>query len=189
MPPFIYLASSSPRRRELLRQIGVRYRLLRIAVDETPHSGEAPADYVARLALAKAKCGWQSLGRRQPAPVLGADTIVVYAGAMLGKPQHREHGLAMLAQLSGNEHQVLSAVALVSAAHQAIKVQTSRVRLRPLSVEECSAYWESGEPVDKAGAYAIQGQAATFISTLHGSYSGVMGLPLFETAELLRQLP
>ncbi len=187
MPPFIYLASSSPRRRALLRQIGVRYRLLRIAVDETPQVGETPAAYVTRLAMAKAQCGWRSLGRRIPAPVLGADTIVVCAGMMLGKPQHREQGLAMLAQLSGNEHQVLSAVALVSADFQASKLQTSTVYFRDLSAEECSAYWESGEPQDKAGAYAIQGHAASFISAIHGSYSGVMGLPLFETAALLRE--
>lgn len=187
MPPFIYLASTSPRRRQLLRQIGVRYRLLRGTVDETAHHHETPAQYAMRLAMAKAQHGWDSLGQRQLAPVLGADTVVVCDGTMLGKPANREQGLAMLAQLAGNQHQVLSAVAVVSAGHQAVTVQVSQVRFRQLDAAECAAYWESGEPCDKAGAYAIQGKAATFISELHGSYSGVMGLPLFETAALLRE--
>ena len=183
----IYLASASPRRRELLRQIGVSYRLLPVAVDETPLPEEIPAAYVARLAQAKAQTGLQILGRRKPYPVLGADTAVVIDGIILGKPNHRQEGLAMLALLSGREHQVLSAVALATATQNAVKVQESRVRFRQLTVAECEAYWNSGEPLDKAGGYAIQGRAAAFIAELHGSYSGVMGLPLFETAELLRQ--
>ncbi|MDQ5909839.1 MAG: dTTP/UTP pyrophosphatase [Pseudomonadota bacterium] len=187
MPNFIYLASASPRRRELLRQIGVSYRLLRIEVDETPGAGESPDDYVARLALAKAQFGCAALGRRQPAPVLGADTAVVVDDVILGKPRDREDGLAMLARLSGREHQVLSAVAVATSTRNAVKVQESRVWFRNLSPVECAAYWDSGEPRDKAGGYGIQGRAATFITHLHGSYSGVMGLPLFETAELLRE--
>ena len=187
MSAFIYLASTSPRRRELLRQIGVSYRLLRIEVDETPGAGESPDDYVARLALAKARAGCAALGRRQPTPVLGADTAVVVAGSILGKPGDREEGLAMLAQLSGREHQVLSAVALATPTRNAVKVQESRVRFRRLTLAECVTYWDSGEPRDKAGGYGIQGRAAAFIAELHGSYSGVMGLPLFETAELLRE--
>lgn len=183
----IYLASASPRRRELLRQIGVCYRLLPVAVNETPLPEEIPAAYVARLAQAKAQTGLQILGRRKPYPVLGADTAVVIDGIILGKPNHRSEGLAMLALLSGREHQVLSAVALATATQNAVKVQESRVRFRQLTVAECEAYWNSGEPLDKAGGYAIQGRAAAFIAELHGSYSGVMGLPLFETAELLRQ--
>lgn len=183
----IYLASASPRRRELLRQIGVSYRLLPVAVDETPLPEEIPAAYVARLAQAKAQTGLQILGRRKPYPVLGADTAVVIDGIILGKPNHRQEGLAMLALLSGREHQVLSAVALATAIRVTVKVQESRVRFRQLTVAECEAYWNSGEPLDKAGGYAIQGRAAAFIAELHGSYSGVMGLPLFETAELLRQ--
>lgn len=183
----IYLASASPRRRELLRQIGVSYRLLPVAVDETPLPEEIPAAYVARLAQAKAQTGLQILGRRKPYPVLGADTTVVIDGVILGKPNHRQEGLAMLALLSGREHQVLSAVALATATRDRVTVQESRVRFRQLTVAECEAYWNSGEPLDKAGGYAIQGRAAAFIAELHGSYSGVMGLPLFETAELLRQ--
>ena len=183
----IYLASASPRRRELLRQIGVRYRLLRLAVDETPLAEESPHAYVARLALLKARSGCARLGRRLPAPVLGADTAVVVEGTIFGKPRDRADGLAMLARLSGREHQVLSAVALATPERDAVRVQDSRVRFRALTPAECLAYWDSGEPQDKAGGYGIQGRAAAFIVELQGSYSGVMGLPLFETAELLRE--
>jgi septum formation protein len=184
---FIYLASASPRRRELLRQIGVAYRLLRVEVDETPLLEEHPRDYVTRLAGAKAQTGVQALGRKKPAPVLGADTSVVIQGTILGKPRDREEGLAMLMRLSGGEHQVFSAVALATPVQIVVKVQESRVRFRELTLAECVAYWETGEPRDKAGGYGIQGRAAAFIVELRGSYSGVMGLPLFETAELLRE--
>ena len=187
MPAFIYLASASPRRRKLLRQIGVAYRLLRVEVDETLRAEESPRSYVTRLALAKAQAGCAVLGRRKPAPVLGADTAVVVEGAILGKPRDRGEGLAMLARLSGCEHQVLSAVAVATPAQTMVKVQESQVRFRPLTLAECTAYWDSGEPGDKAGGYGIQGRAAAFIANLHGSYSGVMGLPLFETAELLQE--
>jgi len=184
---FIYLASASPRRRELLRQIGIAYRLLRVEVDEMPRLEECAHDYVARLARAKAQTGAQILGRRKLAPVLGADTSVVSDGTILGKPRDREEGLAMLARLSGCEHRVLSAVALATPTRIAVKIQESRVRFRELTHAECVAYWETGEPCDKAGGYGIQGRAAMFIAELRGSYSGVMGLPLFETAELLRE--
>ncbi len=184
--PCVYLASASPRRRELLRQIGVAYRRLAVAVDETPQPGETPHDYVARLALTKARVGCKALGRRKPAPVLGADTAVVVDGVILGKPRDRDEGLAMLALLSGREHQVLSAVALAIPTRDAVEVQASRVRFRKLEPAERAAYWDSGEPLDKAGGYAIQGRAAAFVTELRGSYSGVMGLPLFETVELLR---
>ena len=187
MTTFIYLASASPRRRELLRQIGVAYRRLRIEVDETPLVAESPDVYVARLALAKAQAGCAALGGRQRAPVLGADTAVVIDHVILGKPRDRDEGLAMLAQLSGRHHQVFSAVALATPTQNAVKVQESRVRFRELTPAECAAYWDSGEPCDKAGGYGIQGRAAAFIAELQGSYSGVMGLPLFETAELLRE--
>ncbi|MBZ4194120.1 MAG: Maf-like protein [Candidatus Contendobacter sp.] len=183
----IYLASASPRRRELLRQIGITFCLLQVVVDETALPGENPHDYVARLARAKAQTGWQTLNPGQRHPVLGADTVVVIEGAILGKPRDRADGLAMLARLSGREHQVLTAVALATSVQITVKVQESRVRFRELSPDECSAYWETGEPGDKAGGYGIQGRAATFITELRGSYSGVMGLPLFETAELLRE--
>ncbi len=186
LAPSIYLASASPRRRELLRQIGVSYRRLRLDVDETPRLGETPGGYVARLALAKARTGCAALGRRRPAPVLGADTAVVVDGEILGKPRDRAEGLAMLTRLSGREHRVLSAVAVAVPTRDAVRVQESRVRFRALTPAECVAYWDSGEPLDKAGGYAIQGRAAAFVVELRGSYSGVMGLPLFETAELLR---
>jgi septum formation protein len=184
--PWLYLASASPRRRELLRQIGVAYRLLPVAVDETPLPDEAPTAYVARLALAKARAGVAAIpARRKARPVLGADTAVVVDGAILGKPGDRAEGLAMLARLSGREHRVLSAVALATSARDAVKVQESWVRFRELTRAECAAYWDSGEPLDKAGGYGIQGRAAAFVAELRGSYSGVMGLPLYETAELL----
>jgi septum formation protein len=152
-------------------------------IDEAPHSQETPRDYVARLAAAKACAVWRA---DSGLPVLGADTIVVVDGTMFGKPDDRAHGLAMLATLSGRSHEVLSAVALADAGGVALAVSASAVRFRTLSAAECHAYWDSGEPHDKAGAYAIQGLAAAFIESLHGSYSGVMGLPLFETAALLR---
>lgn len=185
MPEHVYLASASPRRRELLQQICVTYRTLAVSVDETPLRSENPGDYVARLALAKAHAGFRGLGQLPPRPVLGADTAVVLGDRILGKPRDREEGLAMLAMLSGQEHQVLSAVAVVCKERQSLRVQTSRVRFRTLSTREREQYWATGEPADKAGAYGIQGRAAAFVTHLEGSYSGVMGLPLFETAELL----
>ena len=183
--PDLYLASASPRRRELLDQIGIRYQLLSAPIDETPQPDETPHDYTARLALTKARAGWDSLDDQPPLPVLGADTTVTVDHRILGKPHDREHGLAMLAALSGRTHQVVSAVALVLADRQAVRVQTSEVRFRTLTTDEQQRYWDSGEGHDKAGCYAVQGYAARFISDLRGSYSGVMGLPLFETAELL----
>jgi septum formation protein len=177
------LASASPRRRQLLAQIGVSHVVRGANIDETPHVLETPRDYVARVAAAKA-CTIRAAD--EPLPVLGADTIVVVDGVMFGKPADRAQGLAMLASLSGRAHEVLSAVALADARGVQIAVNASTVRFRALSTEECRDYWESGEPHDKAGAYAIQGLAAAFIESLHGSYSGVMGLPLFETAALLR---
>ena len=182
-PPVLCLASASPRRHALLLQIGVAHIARGADIDETAHPGETPRDYVARVAATKARAI-----RRADAslPVLGADTIVVVDGALFGKPAGRAQGLAMLASLSGRSHEVLSAVALADARGVAIAVSASAVRFRTLTVEECQVYWESGEPHDKAGAYAIQGLAAAFIESLHGSYSGVMGLPLFETAALLR---
>jgi septum formation protein len=183
----IYLASGSPRRRALLEQIGVHYEPLAVTVEETPLSGEQPQAYVARLALAKAQAGWAMLPKWAARPVLGADTSVVMDGAILGKPRDRQEGLVMLNALSGRTHQVFSAVALVMGEREAVRVQESWVQWRSLSPEECTAYWETGEPLDKAGGYGIQGRAAAFIAELRGSYSGVMGLPLFETAELMRE--
>jgi septum formation protein len=182
---FIYLASASPRRRELLQQIGVSFRLVGMELDETPRLSEAPAAYVARLAAAKADAGWLSRSAAI-APVLAADTAVVLDGAILGKPRDRDDAEHMLLQLSGRTHEVMSAVAVRSTAGNQIKVSHSLVTFRILDAAEVRAYWDTGEPRDKAGAYAIQGFAAVFIEDLRGSYSGVMGLPLFETAELLK---
>lgn len=183
----LYLASASPRRRMLLRQLGVDFEQVTPALDETPLPDEAPALYVCRLALAKARAGRALPQVRRDIPVLGADTTVVLDEQMLGKPSDRDEGLAMLARLSGREHQVLSGVALVCDDREQVRLQTSRVVFRELDAEECAAYWATGEPVDKAGAYGIQGFGAGFVRELHGSHSGVMGLPLFETIELLRE--
>jgi nucleoside triphosphate pyrophosphatase len=155
-------------------------------VDEQPLSGEAAPALARRLALAKARRGWRETGGS--APVLGADTVVVVDGEVLGKPAGRAQGLAMLERLSGRTHSVLSAVALVTSSATLVALSTSRVRMRATSVAERAAYWATGEPADKAGGYAVQGRAAAFIAHLEGSYSGVMGLPLFESAEMLRSV-
>lgn len=182
----IYLASQSPRRSELLRQIGVPHKILRVAVDETPLSPHEPAeDYVARLALEKARSGWQQAGKGATRPVLGADTAVVLGDRILGKPADKEEGLAMLRLLSARTHRVLTGVALCWDHGEQVRISLSEVSFRSLTNEECAAYWASGEPRDKAGAYAIQGRAAVFITRITGSYSGIVGLPLYETSELL----
>jgi septum formation protein len=182
---FIYLASASPRRRELLRQIGVSFRLVSADLDETALQGESALAYVSRLAQAKAMVGWE---RRDSggAPVLAADTAVVLDGRILGKPKGLNDAIAMLLQLSGGAHEVLTAVALRTTAGIESKVSRSKVTFRAIDRSEARAYWQTGEASDKAGAYAIQGYAAIFISDLQGSYSGVVGLPLFETAALLK---
>lgn len=185
--PFdIYLASASPRRQELLTQIGVRFELLKVTVPEVPAAGEMPQDFVQRVALEKARTGKQLLAPDDPHPVLGADTTVVVDDCILGKPANKDDALAMLTSLSGRKHQVISAVALV-ADNEAIRTTISQVTFGSLSREQIHAYWNSGECQDKAGAYAIQGRAAMFIQELQGSYSGVMGLPLYETATLLNE--
>jgi len=194
----IYLASRSPRRRELLAQIGVRYHLLLFRsrpdspadVDETVLAGEAPDAYVERVARAKAEAGWKLLRLRNLplAPVLAADTTVALGGTILGKPADRKEAADMLAQLSGQRHEVLSAVALKRDDWLESALSRSEVQFKKLSAEEIAQYTASGECDDKAGAYAIQGRAARFIAELRGSYSGVMGLPLYETAQLLDKL-
>jgi septum formation protein len=181
----IYLASGSPRRRELLRQIGVSFRVIGADLDETALPGEPPLTYVSRLAQAKAVAGWERSRDAGGAPVLAADTAVVLDGEILGKPKGGEHAIAMLLRLSGRAHEVLTAVALRSEAGIDAKISRSTVTFRSIDAREARAYWETGEPSDKAGAYAIQGYAAIFIRDLQGSYSGVMGLPLYETAALL----
>lgn len=181
----LYLASASPRRRELLTQLGLTYEVVPTDVDESRQAGETPADYVVRLARLKAETAAARLGRPGK-PVLGADTAVVVAGEVLGKPGGRDEALAMLAKLAGREHEVLSAVALWSARGLTSALSLSRVRFRDIPAAEARAYWGTGEPADKAGGYGIQGRGAVFVTGLTGSYSGVMGLPLYETAELLR---
>ncbi|MDE2089254.1 MAG: septum formation inhibitor Maf [Gammaproteobacteria bacterium] len=184
--PQIYLASASPPRRVLLEQIGVRHAPLPVTVDERRRPRETPERYVERVALAKARAGWRTVQRRDPRTVLGADTAVVVDGEVLGKPRGRAHALAMLERLSGRSHRVLTAVALVNG-REATRLSASTVTFRPTTAGERAAYWDSGEPRDKAGAYAVQGRAALFIACIEGSYSGVMGLPLYETGELLRE--
>lgn len=180
--PLLTLASVSPRRRELLGQIGVAHLVSAADIDESVRPGEAPGDYVARMACDKARAVRE---RGSQLPVLAADTIVVIDGLILGKPLDRADGIDMLGRLSGRTHQVLTAVALATAGGLEFRVSASEVRMRPVTPAECAAYWESGEPRDKAGGYAIQGRGALFIEHLSGSYSGVMGLPLHETGLLL----
>jgi septum formation protein len=181
----LHLASGSPRRRELLAQIGVSFVTLSASIDETALPNEPAERYVERLAREKALAGLTTLEQPQTAVVLGADTSVVLDGRILGKPESRAEALATLAALSGREHQVLTAVALASVERVESRVVTSRVRFRPLRPGEAEAYWETGEPCDKAGSYGIQGLAAVFVSQIEGSYSAVVGLPLCETAQLL----
>jgi len=183
----IILASASPRRRELLDQIGVAHEVIVSGVDESLRSGEAPAEYVLRMAVDKAR----EVARRLPPdagrPVLGADTAVVVDHHILGKPSDRADALHQLRLLSGREHLVLTAVALARNDDVRSRLSVSHVRFRILDDAELEAYWSTGEPADKAGSYGIQGMAAVFAEEIRGSYSGIMGLPLFETAELLRE--
>ena len=191
----IYLASRSPRRRELLAQIGVRFHLLLFRalpqadaeVDEAVVPGEAPREYVTRVSRAKAQAGWRRMLQRNlpRAPVLAADTAVVLEGRILGKPADREEAAGMLAALSGRRHEVLTAVAVTCEERTELAVSASEVEFRALAANEIRDYVASGEADDKAGAYAIQGGAARFVREMRGSYSGVMGLPLYETAQLL----
>ncbi len=186
----IYLASASPRRRELLRQLGVEFEAMPSNILEARRTGESPTDYVLRVARDKARFVAKRVHERGlPAlPVLGADTEVVLDGEILGKPQDRDHGLALLRRLSGRTHEVLSALCVVTPAGEHTALNTSRVSFAALTEAQIAQYWETGEPVDKAGAYAIQGRAAAFIERLEGSYSGVMGLPLHELAEILNKI-
>ena len=194
----IYLASRSPRRRELLSQIGVRYHLLLFRsrpdsppdVDESVLANEQPDTYVERVARAKAQAGWRLLRLRNLpfAPVLAADTTVALDGQILGKPADRKEAAEMLAALSGRRHDVFTAVALMRDERIDSAVSRSEVQFKQLSPEDIAQYIATGECDDKAGAYAIQGRAARFIMELRGSYSGVMGLPLFETSQLLDKL-
>jgi len=194
----VYLASRSPRRRELLRQIGIGFEMLVLRdkrdrgpdVDETPLPGEVPDEYVKRVCRAKAEAGSLRLAeRRLPVlPVLAADTTVCLGGQILGKPANAQDAARMLTTLSGTEHRVLTAVAVQFGQRVELAMSESFVRFRPLSTEEIAAYVAQGEPMDKAGAYGIQGYAAAFIPEIRGSYTGIMGLPLYETATLLERI-
>ncbi len=185
--PRLYLASGSPRRGELLQQAGIAFQRVAAAVDETPLAEETAAAYVQRLARDKARAGYRAATARAlpPLPVLGADTAVVVQDRILGKPADRDDALATLAALSGREHEVMTAVCLCAPGFEQGVLSTSRVRFRALSRDECERYWATGEPVDKAGSYAIQGRGAVFVAHLAGSYTGVVGLPLMETCQLL----
>jgi len=178
---FLYLASASPRRSELLKQLGLRFEICPVDLDETAQLGEAGADYVRRLALTKAREAMAPGG----APVLAADTAVVVENRIFGKPAHQDDAIHMLSSLSGRVHEVFTAVAVYDGLREASRLSRTRVQFRSISKAEMINYWQTGEPVDKAGAYAIQGQGAVLIEEIRGSYSGVMGLPLFETAQLL----
>ncbi len=181
----IVLASASERRSRLLDQIGVAHACVAADIDESQHPGEAPAAYVQRLAREKAGAVIGRLEDRADKPVLAADTTVVLDGQVYGKPADEADCVAMLSALAGRTHEVLTAIALRHGGRLREALCTSRVTFRAIGAEECRRYWASGEPAGKAGAYAIQGLGAVFVSRLDGSFSGVMGLPLFETAALL----
>lgn len=181
----LYLASGSPRRRELLTQIGVAFTAISADIDETPLAEESPSAYVERLARGKAEAGRRSVVSAQRFCVLGADTAVVLDGKILGKPVDEADACAMLMMLSGKEHEVLTAIAVLEGERCESRVVRSLVRFRPISREEASAYWASGEPRDKAGGYGIQGLGGVFVAGLNGSYSAVVGLPVCETCEVL----
>ncbi|MGE1174006.1 nucleoside triphosphate pyrophosphatase [Pseudomonas sp. BW7P1] len=181
----LYLASGSPRRRELLTQIGVPFTAVSADIDETPFAHESPSAYVERLARGKADAGRRSVVSGKPFCVLGADTAVVLDGKILGKPVDEADACAMLMMLSGKEHEVLTAIAVLEGERCESQVVRSLVRFRAISREEAAAYWASGEPKDKAGGYGIQGLGAVFVAGLNGSYSAVVGLPVCESAELL----
>ena len=182
----LFLASQSPRRRELLTQVGIAFEPIEVAVDETPAVDEPALDYVRRVAREKAGAGLVQVAAVPGALVLGADTEVVLDGDVFGKPRDAADAARMLRALSGRTHQVISAVALVAAGREAEAVSVSEVTFAHLDEADIGAYVASGEPFGKAGAYAIQGRGAGLISHLAGSYSGVMGLPLFETLRVLR---
>lgn len=182
----LYLASGSPRRRELLTQVGVPFCAISADIDETPLAEESPSAYVERLARGKAAAGRKTIVCDTDFCVLGADTAVVLDGKILGKPLDEADALAMLMMLSGQEHEVLTAIALIDGERCESLVVRSLVRFRRIDRDEAAAYWASGEPLDKAGGYGIQGLGAVFVAGLNGSYSAVVGLPLCETCDLLR---
>lgn len=183
----LILASNSPRRRQLLQQIGVPFSIQAMDIDESRHDSEAALDYVARMANEKAHAALAQVGADPAAIVLAADTIVVVDDTVLGKPDNSREAQAMLAMLSDRQHRVLTAVAVVDGSYSRQAVSESSVGFRAISAAEAESYWHTGEPRGKAGGYAIQGLGAVFVNSLNGSYSGVMGLPLYETAGLLQE--
>lgn len=183
----LVLASASPRRLNLLRALSLKCTVLPQDIDESPFPAEKPTKLVKRLALAKAKSAYATLSETDHRLVLGSDTIVVCDDQILGKPQNKSDGLAMLRLLSGRTHQVLTAVALMNHDKQAETMSLTEVSFTTLSDDEIEAYWESGEPLGKAGAYGVQGLGAMFVNKIQGSYSGVVGLPIFETVDLLKK--
>jgi septum formation protein len=183
--PAIYLASASPRRSELLRQLDITHVVRPVDIDESPRPGENPARYALRLAQEKARALWEQLPVAERRPVLAADTTVALGDEILGKPLDQADAARILRRLSGRAHEVHTAVAVLHAGGADARVCTSTVEFRELTREDIDWYWRTGEPADKAGAYGVQGHAAIFIRHLAGSYSGVMGLPLYETWELL----
>lgn len=184
----IALASASPRRRELLAQLAVHFELVKADVDETQYPGELATDYVLRLAISKAKAGFEVQSSSERLPVLGADTIVVVDGEVLGKPKDQHDFLRMMRLLSGRQHQVYTAIALVSGDKVLSDTVKTDVWFSALTETQMLEYWQSGEPADKAGGYGIQGLASRFIPKITGSYFAVVGLPLYETDQLLQQL-
>jgi len=184
--PIVYLASASPRRSQLLAQIRVPHRVWPMDVNEERRPGEAPSEYVSRLAAEKARTLWARLSPDERLPVLGADTTVALDDEIFGKPRDADDAVAMLLRLAGKTHRVFTAVALCWRQGCDLRLSVSEVTFAKLGAADCLAYWRTGEPVDKAGGYAVQGLAAAFIVRIAGSYSGIMGLPLAETAELLR---
>jgi len=183
----IILASASPRRSELLRQIGVIARAQAVDIDEARLAGEPALDFVQRLAREKARHGVNIIENIQGLPILGSDTIIEVAGTVLGKPENRRHAKQMLQQMSGKRHTVHTSVAIIAGDKTVLDTSSSQVYFADLDESEIDAYLATGEADDKAGAYAIQGIAAQFIKSINGSYSGIMGLPLYETAQLLKQ--
>ena len=184
----LHLASQSPRRRQLLEQLGVDFTVLDVDVPEQRASAESPQEYVSRVAHAKARVGLSALGHAEEAWVLGADTEVVLDDEVFGKPRDADDAAAMLRRLSGHTHAVISVVWLIGKNHEQSETSISQVRFDTLDEATIATYVATGEPFGKAGAYAIQGRGATLIAHLEGSYSGVMGLPVFETARLLRSV-
>jgi len=184
--PFIYLASKSPRRQELLKQIGIEFTLVDIDVEETPQREESALAYVRRLAIEKSQAGLKA--SKCDAPVLGSDTIVVLDNHIMEKPRDQAHGVAMLLALSGQTHQVMTAIALSNSEQTLSEVVITHVTFCEISEQQAIAYWHTGEPADKAGGYGIQGLAGKFVEHLEGSYFAVVGLPLRETQVLINHL-